>query len=93
MSVIPRRRVEDEYSYTDIVLLTLEGAENILPLITKAQEWNLIPRDNEIKCPSRGCDGKLEMRPRSAQLDGFIWRCGGHKGSGDKKKSVRCRYE
>jgi hypothetical protein len=66
MSVIPWRRIGEEYNFTDIVLLAVEGVK---ALITQAQEWNLIPNNEEIRCPATGCLGKLKIVPLESLMD------------------------
>ncbi len=88
--MIPRRQVGQGFSYTDVVLLAVEGID---ALIKQCQEWNLLPIDSQIKCPVSDCPGKLEMCDRVREFDKNIWKCTSMRGESSKKKPIRCTDE
>ena len=91
MSVIPKRNVGYEISLLDMISYGINVEDPIMEYIRKAQEWDLIPRDNEIKCPTSGCPGYLVMGPDKSRIDENLWHC--YTKYKDKhKKTVHCTY-
>jgi len=58
-------------------------------LISKLQDYGVIHKDNEIKCPNNHCDGYFKTHLDQYKSDGAQWGCSGTV-RWPKKKAVKC---
>lgn len=58
-------------------------------IIFRLQDFGLISKDHQLKCPIESCDGFLKLFKDKSTIDGFRWNCSGTIRQ-QKKKSIKC---
>jgi len=59
-------------------------------IVTKLQDFGVIPRDGEIKCPVDHCNGYFKLYSDESRSDGVRWSCTGKIVRSAKSKAVKC---
>ena len=62
--------------------------QNKNDLLSKLQEWLLIPKEGEYKCPH--CGNNLHLQEYVEAHDGWVWRCTATVQKRPKTKWTKC---